>query len=100
MGTNSYRLWQVWQQMKYPSRGLPGSEGERGVLIRIDGTVGPIFERRLRRRPKPETLSVESRRSLERCQRQLGELLPTLSGEARRYFDRVEVLIRLVLAEG
>ena len=100
MGSASYRLWQRWQQMKYPSRGLPERESDRSLLLQIDGTVGPIFERTFSRGPSRKTLSAQSRRNLEGCQRELREILPRLSGDARGYFDRVEVLIRLVLAEG
>lgn len=98
MGSASYRLWQRWQQMKYPLSGLPERESDRSVLIQIDGTVGPIFERTFQRHSNG-TLSGKSLESLGRCQRELREMQPLLSGDARRYFDRLEVLIRLVLAE-
>ena len=98
MGSASYRLWQRWQQMKYPLSGLPERESDRSLLIKIDGTVGPVFERTFQRRSNG-TLSGKSRQGLERCQRELREMQPLLFGDARRYFDRVEVLIRLVLAE-
>ena len=99
MGSNPYRLWQRWQQMKYPSRGLPERESDRSVLIQIDGTVGPIFEGIFTRGPSAKGLSAESRRNLERSQTELRDMLPMLGGDARRYFERVEVLIGLVLGE-
>lgn len=81
MGSNPYRLWQAWQQMKYPSSGLPELEGDRYVLIQIDGSVGPIFERTFSRGPRRKTISAESRRILERCQRKLRDMLPMLAGD-------------------
>ena len=99
MGSTSYRLWQGWQQMKYPAKGLPERETDRAVLIQIDGTVGPIFEGIFTRTPSGKTLSAQSRRNLERCQAELRDMLPMLAGDARRYFERVEVLIGLVLVE-
>ena len=98
MDTDASRLWQRWQQMTYPSRGLPERESDRSALIRIDGTLGPIFERTFRRHPKGETLSAEFRANLESCQFVLEEMTHALSGDARRYFGPIQLLIRLVLA--
>ena len=98
MDIDAYRLWQGWQQMTYPSRGLPERDIDRSVLIRIDGTLAPIFERTFGQRPKGHKLSAEARATLESCQAELDQIAPALARDARRYFGRVKLLIRLVLA--
>lgn len=98
MDMDVYRLWQGWQQMTYPSRGLPERDSERSVLIRIDGTLAPIFQRAFGRRPRGHRLSAQARATLESCQEELDPIVPALSRDGRRYFGRVQLLIRLALA--
>jgi hypothetical protein len=93
---NAYRLWELWQQMHYPSRGIPPSESTAADLIRLDGTAGRILDRyfcggRERR------LDAESRETLEACRQELDAVEELLSADAGRYFGRLRELIALVL---
>ena len=98
MDTDTYRLWQNWQQMHYPRRGLPELECARSDLVAIDGMVGPILERHFSRGPRAATLDATSHVALQQCQRDLDGLAKSLSSDASRYFGRVQVLIGFVLS--
>jgi len=97
MTTTGYRLWQTWQQMHYPTRGLPDKEGARRELLAIDGIAGSILEQQFCARKREGGLTAELRESLEQCQLDLERLAPDLSGGARRYFARVRLLVGIAL---
>ena len=84
--------------MRYPSRGLPERQSDRAALVAIDGTAGAILEPQLRRAPEAVALSDDTRAALEQCEFDLAQVAPSLSGEAARYFGRLSLLIREVLA--
>jgi len=95
---DTYRLWQTWQQMHYPRRGLPEHESARSDLVAIDGMVGTILERHFSRRPRAATLDADSHLALQQCQRDLDGFAKSLSSEASQYFGRAQVLIGFVLS--
>ncbi len=39
MPADGYRLWQAWQQMHYPVRGLPVTDSARSDFAGLDGVV-------------------------------------------------------------
>lgn len=96
MGDDPYRLWQQWQQMHYPRRGLPADESARTRLVALDGTAGTVLDRYFRRGTRAKTLDGAAFATLGGCQLELdaGEL----SADASRYFGRLRQLIELVLA--
>jgi len=98
MKTRGYRLWQTWQQMHYPVRGLPEDDNARSALIAIDGIAGPVLERQFSARLRGDGLSPEARRALERCHLDLDRLRTTLSSGASRYFSRLGQLIGIALS--
>ncbi len=98
MEIDAYRLWQTWQQMHYPRRGLPEFDSARSDLVAIDGVVGTILERHFCRRPRAATLDADSRLALQQCQRDLDRFAKSLSHDASRYFGRVQILIGFVLS--
>ena len=98
MDTDTYRLWQNWQQMHYPRRGLPELESARSDLVALDGMVGPILERYFSRGPRAATLDAASRLALKHCQQDLDRFAKSLSSDASRYFGRAQVLIAFVLS--
>ncbi len=100
MPADGYRLWQAWQQMHYPVRGLPAADSARSDLAALDGVVGAIFERQFCRRPPAAVLETDSRAVLEECQSALDRMNDNLSDDAARYFDRVELLINFLLTSG
>ena len=100
LDTDTYRLWQNWQQMHDPRRGLPELESARSHLVAIDGMVGPILERHFTRGPRSATLDAPSRLALQKCQRDLERFAGSLSSDASRYFGRAQVLIAFVLSRG
>ena len=97
MPDDTYRLWQHWQQMHYPRRGLPAGEALRTALITLDGTAGTVLDRYFHRGEDARSLDAAALASLERCwlELELGEL----SADASRYFGRLRRLIELVLSE-
>ena len=97
MGDGAYRLWQQWQQMHYPRRGLPADEATRAVLVTLDGTAGPILERYFCRGQAARTLNAEALGTLRHCRSELD--LDELSTDAARYFGRLRQLIEFVLAD-
>ena len=99
MEIDAYRLWQTWQQMHYPRRGLPESDSARSDLVAIDGMVGTILERHFCRRPRAATLDADARLALQQCQRDLDRLVKSLSSDANRYFGRAQVLMAVILAQ-
>lgn len=99
MRVNAYRLWQHWQQMHYPARGLPAVNTLRSQLVTLDGTSGTILERYFRRRPRASKLDTDSLLAIQGCQRELDRLGETLSADASRYFGRLQILIDLVVAQ-
>jgi hypothetical protein len=98
MPLNAYRVWQTWQQMHYPGRGLPVEDAARLDLVRLDGTAGPILERHFRRRARGAELDDEAIETLDRCRDELRVMAAALSSDASRYFERLLLLIELVLA--
>jgi hypothetical protein len=91
----AYRLWQHWQQMHYPRRGLPMDEAERVMLVTLDGAAGTALDRYFSRGTRARTLDVAARATLGQCLRDLD--LAELSEDASRYFERLRQLIELVL---
>lgn len=97
MGVDSYRLWHYWQQMHYPSRGLPDSDALRASLITLDGTAGTLLDRYFRRSGGLPSLGQSALSTLTTCRRELDDV--ELSADAARYFGRLKTLIELVLAD-
>ncbi|MBA3689116.1 MAG: hypothetical protein H0W81_09855 [Chloroflexi bacterium] len=97
MHDEAYRLWQRWQQMHYPRRGLPADESVRAALVTLDGTAGTVLDRYFRRGARAKTLDAAARATLGRCRDELD--LGNLSADAGRYFSRLRRLSELVLAE-
>ncbi len=96
MPADGYRLWQEWQQMHYPVRGLPVTDSARTDFAGLDGVVGAICERQFCRRPPSAVLETDSRAVLEECQRALNRMNDNLSDDAARYFDRVQLLVNFL----
>jgi hypothetical protein len=99
MRGDAYRLWQQWQQMHYPRRGLPEDEATRADLIAVDGTSGPALERYFRRRAGARAFDAEARASVEHCGHELARLSGGLHADAERYFGRLQQLIELVAVD-
>lgn len=97
MGDGAYRLWQQWQQMHYPRRGLPADEGARAHLVTLDGTAGTILDRYFCRGPGAKNLDAAALGALSHCRRELDPR--ELSADAARYFGRLRQLIEFVLAD-
>jgi hypothetical protein len=97
MHVDAYRLWQQWQQMHYPRRGLPADESARARLVALDGTAGTALDRYFGRGTRAKTLDGAVLATLGGCRLELdaGEL----SADACRYFGRLRQLIELVLAD-
>jgi hypothetical protein len=93
----TYLLWQHWQQMHYPRRGLPAGEAVREALISLDGTAGTVLDRYFRRGAGAKTLDAPAIATLGRCWLELE--LGDLSADASRYFGRLRRLVELVLSE-
>jgi hypothetical protein len=97
MQVDAYRLWQHWQQMHYPRRGLPADEAARARLVTLDGTAGGLLEPYFCRGRQSKTLDRAALAALARCRRELaGE---DLASDASRYFERLRLLIDLVTAD-
>lgn len=96
MRGDAYRLWQQWQQMHYPRRGLPKDEATRADLIAVDGTSGTALDRYFRRSAGARAFDAESRASVEHCRYELARLSSGLHADAERYFGRLQQLIELV----
>lgn len=97
MHGDAYRLWEHWQQMHYPRRGLPADEAARARLVTLDGTAGTILDRYFRRGARARTLGAAARASLSDCRHEFDPR--QLSADASRYFGRLHQLIELVLAD-
>lgn len=93
----AYRLWQLWQQMHYPTPLPPVSE--IGIdLVALDGKAGTSLERYFER-PRRRVLDDDCRESLEECLGELELAVRTVTGDSARYFQRLHGLVRLVLEE-
>ena len=57
-----------------------------------------MLELQLRRAPEAVALSNDARTAFEQCEFDLAQIAPSLSGEGARYFGRLLLLIREVLA--
>jgi hypothetical protein len=99
MRGDAYQLWQTWQQMHYPRRGLPPDEATRADLISLDGISGTALDRYFRRSAGARAFDAEARASLEHCRRELARLSSGLHSDAERYFGRLQRLIELVAIE-
>jgi hypothetical protein len=99
MRVDAYRLWQHWQQMHYPRRGLPAEEAARAELVSLDGTAGTVLDRYFGGRTPAREMDAEARKSLERCKHDLDFIAATLAGDASRYFGRLHQLLDTVLSE-
>jgi hypothetical protein len=99
MRADAYQLWQHWQQMHYPRRGLPPDEATRADLISLDGTSGTALDRYFRRGAGGKAFDPEARGSLDHCHRELDRLCSGLHADAERYFGRLRRLIELILIE-
>lgn len=97
MEVDAYRLWQQWQQMHYPQRGLPDDEGGRTRLVTIDGVAGTALDAYFCRGSRTKTLDAETLATLSRCRADLDP--HTLAADASRYFGRLHELIEWVLAD-
>jgi hypothetical protein len=95
---DAYRLWQQWQAMHYPRRGVPDGPARSIDLVALDGTAGAVLERYFCRGPHAKVLDAQSLAALESCHRELGQV-NGLVLDARRYFSRLSQLIELVLAD-
>lgn len=97
MQVDAYRLWQHWQQMHYPRRGLPADEAARARLVTLDGTVGELLEPYFCRGRQSKNLDRQALAALASYRRELdGE---DLASDASRYFERVRQLIDVVVAD-
>ena len=93
----TYRLWQLWQQMHYPTP-LP-SASEVGIdLVALDGKAGTSLERYFEQRPR-RVLDDHCRESLEESLRELELAVARLPSGSAPYFERLQGLIRLILEE-
>jgi hypothetical protein len=91
----AYRLWQLWQQMHYPTP-LP-STSELGIdLVGLDGKAGTTLERYFER-PRRRVLDDDCRAVLEECMAELELAVASLQGGPARYFRRLHRLIGLIL---
>lgn len=99
MRGDTYRLWQHWQQMHYPRRGLPPDEATRADLISLDGTSGTALDLYFRRNTGARAFDAQARASLDHCGRELDRLSGELHSDAERYFGRLQRLIELVAIE-
>jgi hypothetical protein len=91
----AYRLWQLWQQMHYPTP-LP-STSELGIdLVALDGKAGTSLERYFER-PRRRVLDDDCRAALEECMAELELAVASLQGHPARYFRRLHRLVRLIL---
>lgn len=97
MPDDAYRLWQQWQQMHYPRRGLPADEAARAMLVTLDGTAGILLDAYFCRGFRAKLLDADALAPIGRCRDDLN--LGTLSADASRYFGRLRLIIELVLAE-
>ena len=97
MQVDDYRLWQQWQQMHYPRRGLPADEATRARLVTLDGMTGTILDRYFCRGTHARKLDPAALATLGVCRDQLGR--EQLSSDASRYFGRLQLLLDLVLAK-
>ncbi len=97
MQVDDYRLWQQWQQMHYPRRGLPADEATRARLVTLDGMTGTILDRYFCRGTHARKLDPAALATLGDYRDQLGR--EELSADASRYFGRLQLLVDLVLAE-
>ena len=97
MGDGAYRLWQQWQQMHYPRRGLPADEVARTRLVTLDGAAGTILDRYFCRGPRAKTVDAGALDVLRHCRSALDRR--ELSADASRYFGRLQQLIEFVLAD-
>jgi hypothetical protein len=99
MRGDAYQLWQHWQQMHYPRRGLPPDEATRAELISLEGTSGTALDRYFHRRAGARAFDAEARASLDYCRRELGRLSSGLHADPERYFGRLQRLIEFVALE-
>jgi hypothetical protein len=91
----AYRLWQLWQQMHYPTP-LP-STSELGIdLVALDGKAGTSLERYFEQ-PRRRVLDDDCRAGLEECMAELELAVAALQGHPARYFRRLHRLVRLIL---
>jgi len=95
--TRAYRLWQLWQQMHYPTR-LPPPANSGVDLVALDGRAGNGLDRYFARAEPGNDAGW--RPALEECLRELGQVLPVLTEDRARYFERLQELIRTVLEDG
>ena len=95
--TDTYRLWQLWQQMHYPTP--VAWSAETGVdLVALDGKAGASLERYFEG-PQDRVLDEDCRACLEECLGSLELVTKTTAGDTPRYFQRLHALIRLILDE-
>ena len=99
MQIEGYRLWERWQQMHYPMRGLPADEAISADLVDLDGTAGVVLEKYFCRGSEAKTLDVESRAALQRCHDEIHSVSGELFSDADRYFGRLLDVIDLALAD-
>jgi hypothetical protein len=91
----AYRLWQLWQQMHYPTP-LP-TTSELGIdLVALDGKAGTSLERYFEQPPR-RVLDDECRAALEESMAELELAVAGLQGHPARYFRRLHRLVRLIL---
>lgn len=93
----AYRLWQLWQQMHYPTP-LPAVSDIGVDLVALDGKAGTTLDRyfgHARRR----VLDDDCRAALDECLAELDLALASLQGDQARYFQRLRRLVRGILDE-
>lgn len=95
MPADGYRLWQAWQQMHYPVRGLPVTDSARSDLAALDGGLGQSSSANFvdaRRLPCSKRIHGPSSKSVS-----ANRMNDNLSDDAARYFDRVQLLVNFLL---
>ena len=91
----AYRLWQLWQQMRYPTP-LPAVSDIGVDLVALDGKAGTALDRyfgQARRR----VLDDDCRAALDECLAELDLALASVQGDPARYFQQLR---RLAVVRG
>ena len=94
----SAELWRVHQSAQFPPSCLPRSvDGVR--LVKIDAIVGAILTASLRTDGVPRAITESHRLDLSKYRGLVEKVRPDLSADAEghAYFDRLAILIDLVL---